>query len=462
MGMLYQGYGSDSVKHRIGKGDKCMLVKIIQFIEHDIWRIRLKNLPAIKALIIEHLRIFLAAWRGFDNHQCQLRASALTFYSLLAIVPIAAMAFGIAKGFDMQTVLQERLLEKFEGQEEVLTKVFDFANTLLANTSGGIVAGVGVAVLFWTIIKVLGNIESSLNDIWGIKKSRSLSRKATDYLSVMLISPILLVISGSATIFITSKITFVTQKIEMLGALRPIITFILGFAPYSIMWLLFSFLYIFMPNTKVNFKAGLFAGIIAGTIYQMVQWLYITFQVGVAHYNAIYGSFAALPLFLVWVQLSWLIVLAGAEISYAHQHSDMLEYEPDIERVSASFKKLLTLRVVSVLAKNFSHGLKPLSMSELSHVTDIPKKLIKQILNDLTECGIIIETSNKQKNETVYQPALDTDYLTINYVLEAMERCGISDIPVEPTAELKTLEESLKTFRDELGKSPANRILRDI
>ena len=439
-----------------------MLAEIINFIERDIWRIRLKKLPATKALFIEHLRILLAAWRGFDNHQCQLRASALTFYSLLAIVPIAAMAFGIAKGFDMQTILQERLLEKFEGQEEVLTKVFDFANTLLANTSGGVVAGVGVLVLFWTIIKVLGNIESSLNDIWGIKKPRSLSRKATDYLSVMFISPILLVISGSATIFITSKITFITQKIEMLGALRPVVTFILGFAPYSIMWVLFSFLYIFMPNTKVNFKTGLFAGIIAGTIYQVVQWLYVTFQVGVAHYNAIYGSFAALPLFLIWVQLSWLIVLAGAELSYAHQHSDMLEFEPDIERVSASFKKLLTLRVVSLLAKNFSHGLKPLSMSDISHSTDIPKKLIKQILIELMECGIVIETSNKQENETGYQPALDTDHLTINYVLDVMEKCGIPDIPVEAAPELETLAESLKTFRDELEKSPANRILRDI
>jgi membrane protein len=447
---------------RIGKGDKCMLAKIIQFIEHDIWRIRLKNLPASKAFLTGHLRILLAAWKGFDNHQCPLRASALTFYSLLAIVPIAAMAFGIAKGFDMQTILQERLLEKFEGQEEVLTKVFDFANALLVNTSGGIVAGVGVAVLFWTIIKVLGNIESSLNDIWGIKKPRSLARKATDYLSVMLISPILLVISGSATIFITSKIAFVTQKIELLGALRPVITFILGFAPYTIMWALFSFIYIFMPNTKVNYKTGIFAGIIAGTLYQAVQWLYITFQVGVAHYNAIYGSFAALPLFLVWVQLSWLIVLAGAELSYAHQHSDMLEYGPDIECVSDSFKKLLTLRVVNVLAKNFSHGLKPLTMSDISHVTDIPKKLIKQILNDLTECGIITEITNKQEIDTVYQPARDTDHLTINYVLNELERCGISDIPVEPTAELETLTESIKTFRDELEKSPANRVLREI
>src|SRR5512136_1880372 len=123
-----------------------MLAKIIQFIERDIWRIRLKNLSAAKAILIEHLRIFIAAWRGFENHQCQLRASALTFYSLLSLVPIAAMAFGIAKGFDMQTILQERLLEKFEGQEEVLTKVFDFANTLLANTNGGVIVGVGVAV----------------------------------------------------------------------------------------------------------------------------------------------------------------------------------------------------------------------------------------------------------------------------------------------------------------------------
>jgi len=439
-----------------------MLAKIIQFIDRDIWRIRLKNLPAAKALLIEHLRIFLAAWRGFENHQCSLRASALTFFSLLSIVPIAAMAFGIAKGFDMQTILEERLLEKFEGQEEVLTKVFDFANTLLANTKGGVIAGVGVAVLFWTIIKVLGNIESSLNDIWGIKKPRSLSRKATDYLSVMLISPILLVVSGSATIFIASQVTFITQKIAVLGVLGNVVSFILKFAPYSIMWALFSFIYIFMPNTKVNLKSGIFAGIIAGTIYQTVQLLYITFQVGVAQYNAIYGSFAALPLFLVWLQLSWLIVLAGAELSYAHQHSDMLEFAPDVERVSPSFKKLLTLRVVSLLAKNFSQGLKPPTMSDISHATDIPKKLIHQILNDLTGCGIVIETSNKREHEMSYQPALDTDHLTINYVLDVLERCGISDIPVEPAPELEALAESLKTFRDKIEKSAANRILREI
>ncbi|MGO9138078.1 MAG: YhjD/YihY/BrkB family envelope integrity protein [Syntrophales bacterium] len=440
-----------------------MLAKIVQFMERDIWRIRLKNLSVAKAIFIEYLRILLAAWRGFNNHQCQLRASALTFYSLLSIVPIAAMAFGIAKGFDMQTILQERLLEKFEGQEEVLTKVFEFANTLLANTSGGVVAGVGVAVLFWTIIKVLGNIESSLNDIWGIKKPRSLARKATDYLSVMLISPILLVVSGSATIFIASQVTFITQKIAVLGALGTVVSFILKFAPYSIMWGLFSFIYIFMPNTKVNFKSGLFSGIIAGTINQTVQWLYVTFQVGVAQYNAIYGSFTALPLFLVWVQLSWLIVLAGAELSYAHQQSDMLEFEPDIERVSAHFRKLLTLRVVSLLAKNFSQGLKPLTTSDISHLTDIPKMLAKQILSDLTQCGIVIETSeNKQEREMGYQPALDTDHLTINYVLDVMERCGIADIPIEATPELETLAESLNTFRNELAKSPANRILRDI
>jgi membrane protein len=439
-----------------------MIAKITHFIEYDIWRIRLKDLPAFKAFLIEYLRVLLAAWKGFNHHQCAWRASALTFYSLLSIVPVAAMAFGIAKGFDFQTILQERLLEKFEGQEEVLTRVFDFANTLLVNTKGGVIAGVGVAVLFWTIIKVLGHIERSLNDIWGIKQPRSLSRKATDYLSVMLISPVLLVVSSSATIFIASQVAFITQKIEMLGPISLVVTFILKFAPFMIMWALFSFLYIFMPNTKVHFKAGLFAGIIAGTIYQTVQWLYMTFQVGVAQYNAIYGSFAALPLFLVWLQLSWLIVLAGAELSYNYQHSDMLEFEPDIERLSASFKKLLTLRVVSLLSKNFSQGLKPLTLSDMARSTDIPKKLIQQILNHLVECGIIIETSNRQEHETGYQPALAPDHLTIHYVLNVLETCGISDIPVSSTPELETLAESLKTFADGLEKSQANRILRDL
>ena len=336
-----------------------MIAKPKKFIQEDIWRIRAKGLPPLKAFGIRYLRILLAAASAFQEHRCQLRASALTFFTLLSIVPIIAMAFGIAKGFAFEKVLEEKILERFPGQEEVLLEVFGFANSMLANTKGGLIAGVGVILLFWAIIKVLGNIESSFNDIWSVKKERTLARKITDYLSVMLVAPVLLVLSSSVTVFIATQLAEITKRFDVLGILGPVVLLFLEITPFAIMWVLFAFLYIFMPNRHVNRKSGLVAGIIAGSVYVIVQLIYVKFQVGVAGYNAIYGSFAALPLFLTWLQLSWLIVLAGAEISCIHQNGRCLEYGPDARQASHYFRRLLALRIVNHMSRNFARARSP-------------------------------------------------------------------------------------------------------
>ena len=438
-----------------------MIKKIIPFIREDIWRIRLKDLPKAKARGIKYLRILLAAGRGFDEHRCQLRASALTFFSLLSIVPVVAMAFGIAKGFHFEKMLQEKILEKFAGQEDALLKIFDFANTMIENTKGGLIAGIGVIILFWTTIKLLGNIESSFNDIWGVKKSRPLPRMATDYLSLMLIAPVLFVLSSSATVFVTTQISFIAGKLEILGNLKPLIFFFLKTAPFVIMWTLFGFIYIFIPNTKVDLKSGIIAGVVAGSGYQIMQWLYIKFQVGVAQYNAIYGSFAALPLFLAWLQLSWLIVLIGAEIAHAHQYADLSEYGPDSRRVSASFKKLLSLWVTRLLCKQFALEPSHLTDDELGRITDIPKRLLMEIIDELMASGII-NTAASADGKVAYQPALDTHLLSVKYVIDALEGRGTDAIPVAWNDDLERLSGSLKTFGDMIGRSPANMLLKDM
>ncbi len=441
-----------------------MIARTKQFIERDIWRLRLRDLPRGKALLIGHLRILLAAGHGFVEHRGPLQASALTFYTLLSIVPVVALAFGIAKGFDFQSVLQQRLLEKFPGQEEILANVFSFANALLAKTKGGLVAGVGVALLFWTIIKVVGNIESAFNAVWGVRRGRSFSRKITDYLSVMFVSPVLLVVSGSATVFLASQAKVLTGKIEVLGALQPMFLFALTYLPYAVMWLLFSFIYIFIPNTKVRWQSGLFAGILAGTVYQVVQWAYITFQVGVAEYNAIYGSFAALPLLLAWLQISWLIVLAGAEVSQAHQNADFLELAPDAERVSPAFRKTLALWVTNRICRNFTDPGEPFTARELHRITEIPHRLLGSILQELKESGILVEVSGEQARETEpgFLPAVDPERLTVSYVLEALEKRGTDDIPIPRTEEVEGLSACLRDFEQALRESPANRLLKAI
>jgi membrane protein len=439
-----------------------VLRRFISFITGDIWRIRLEDLPRKKSFLIKQLRILLLSARGFDEDKCLLRASALTFYSLISIVPVAAMAFGIAKGFGFEKLLEKQLLEQFTGQEEVITGVIAFAHTLLANTRGGLLAGVGIMVLFWAVIKLLGNIESSFNDIWGIKKGRTLGRKFSDYLSVMLLCPVLMIMASSVTVFITTQVTLIADKVALLGMFSSIIFFVLKLLPYCLIWVLFTFLYIFMPNTKINFKSGILAGIIAGTIYQIAQWAYIAFQVGATKHNAIYGSFAALPLFLIWLQLSWFIVLFGAEFSFAHQNVDTYEFEPDSLRISDHFKKLLSLQTCHVLVRNFAGGKRPLTATEISKQLEIPIRLVHQILYDLVECGIVSDTQTEEYKELAYQPARDINKLTIKFVVESLEDRGIDDIPVVRTAGSKVISETLQAFRNEIAKSRVDKLLKDI
>jgi len=450
------------IYYLINENIKIMLSKILHFIKTDIWRIRLQNLPRNQSFFIKQLRVILLALKGFNEDKCQLRASALTFYSLLSIVPVVAMAFGVAKGFGFESLLEKQLSTMLIGHDEIMSQVLTFANSLLENTKGGLIAGIGVALLFFAVMKVLGNIEHSFNDIWEIKRPRTILRKFTDYLSIMLIAPLLIIMSSGVTVFISTQITSITENIELLGFFSPVIFFFLKLFPYCMIWLLFTFIYIIMPNTKVSFKSGLIAGIIAGTIFQFAEWGYINFQVGIARYNAIYGSFAALPLFLIWMQLSWLIVLLGAEISFANQNVDRYEFEVDSLRISASFKRLLSLLIAHLVIKKFSKGEKPITIAEISNVLEIPVRIVRQIIYELVESRILSETVAEDLEESTYQPARDLNSLTIKYIVQQLDQQGIADIPVANTKELKRLSQAMESFQLAIEKSPANKQLREI
>lgn len=435
---------------------------IIDFLSTDIWRISSKTSSGKKYFFIKQLRIVILSIRGFDEDRCQLSASALTFYSLLSFVPIVALAFGIAKGFGFEELLEKQLMEKFSGQEEILGQVIEFANALLENTRGGMIAGIGVAVLFWSVLKVLGHIERSFNDVWEIKEARSFGRKFGDYLSMMLIAPVLVIVSSSATVFVKTQVELITEKVALLGMFSPLILSSLNLFPYIVIWLLFTFIYVLMPNTKVNLGSALLAGVVAGTIFQVTQLLYITFQVGVARHNAIYGSFAALPLFLIWLQISWLIVLFGAEISFAHQNVDTYEFESDSRRISAGHKTLLSLQIAHLLVNTFSKGEPPLTASAISHILEIPFRLVRQILHELVQSGTLSEIRTDDEQTFSYQPSRNVNVYTVKYILDSLEQRGTDRIPVAQTNELKVLSQALKDFSEAMEQSPANRLLVDI
>jgi membrane protein len=252
------------------------------------------------------------------------------------------------------------------------------------------------------------------------------------------------------------------EKISLLGVFSPIIFFLLKLLPYGLLWSLFTFLYIFMPNTKVRFVSGLMAGIVAGTIFQIVQWAYITFQIGAAQYNAIYGSFAAFPLFLIWLQLSWLIVLYGAELSFAHQNVDTYEFEPDALQASHRLKTLLSLQVAHHLIKSFAREETPLTARQISYRLEIPIRLVNEILFNLSESKIISRVESGENGEKGYQPARDISILTIQYITEAMELRGINSMPFAHTPEFAALSNALEAFREAIDKLPANKLLKEL
>jgi membrane protein len=339
--------------------------------------------------------------------------------------------------------------------------VIEFSQALLTNVRGGLIAGIGIALLFWTVIKVLGNIEQSFNDIWGVKEGRSLGRKISDYLSIMLICPLLLIMSSSLTVFITSQVTLITQKIALLGYVSGVIFFIMKFLPYLVVWVVFSFMYKFMPNTRVSFKASILAGVIAGTLYQIVQWIYIFFQIGVANYNAIYGSFAALPLFLVWLQVSWLVVLFGAEISFAVDNEETYEFEAEASNTSIRLKRLLGLRIVQLCEKKFQQAEEPLEASEIAHKLEAPMRLVREILYELVGANVLSEVKGGEEEER-YQPAQDLENLTVRKVMDLLDKRGFDDPYLVKREEIEKLSLKLDAMNQLLEKSSENVLLKDL
>jgi membrane protein len=442
-----------------------MLSQITDFVKTGIWEIRLKDLPPLEVFPIKYLRIILLASRGFIRDHCQKTASVLTYYSLLNVVPVVAVAFAIAKGFGLEKLIEKQILQmanKANWQADITNQFLGFSHNLLEQVKGGLIAGVGVILLFWTVISILGKIEESLNEIWEIKKSRTLIRKFSDYIAMMVFAPVLVIISSSATVLVASQVKVIANKIAFLGVFSKVIFLLLNLLPYVSIWVLLTMLYLIMPNTRIPLRSAILGGVAAGTIAQIVQWIYIRFQIGVASYGAIYGSFAALPLFLAMLQIIWMIVLFGAEIAYANEHYETFGFHPDYSRISVSSKKLLMLRIFHLLTKKFSLGEKPLSTSQIAHALEIPVRLVRQILNELSDVGLVVETVKGVKSEAAFQPGRTIENITVKFALDEYEKYGIKKIPDYQTDEAEKISKYLKNISEISEKAPGNVTLKEI
>lgn len=423
--------------------------KYRKFLLVDIWEYRRDDLSKNYYSLLGILRVIVMAVHGFRESKCRLWASALTYFSIFSLVPVTAMAFGIAKGFGLDEVLKHSLYMKFADYRQILDYIFQYADNLLESTKGGMIAGIGVVLLFWAVIKMLGNIEAAFNTIWGVKSHRTLFRKFSDYLSMALICPILILAAGSMTTFVQGYLSRVSTAMlpEILSG--PLVSFMARILPFIILWVLFPFLYSFMPNTRVRLGAALPAGILTGTVFQFLQQGYLALQIYLTSYNTIYGSFSALPLFLIWLQLSWLLVLFGAEISCAIQTSPDHEFEPLAQELSPRARTRVMLAVTAALRRVFREKNTGLSDEELSELTAIPVRLIRDGLYRLEDAGVIVRTQEKE----LFYPAVPMEKFTAPEILRMVGRYGKDYQPRTSNPVFDAAEASLAALENKVGEA---------
>ena len=394
--------------------------RIYTFIRLDIWRITEHELSRTKLFTYRLVKTVVLAVRGFDTHDLNVKASALTYSILFAIVPLFALIIAIGRGFGVEELIENSLKNSFIGQSNMLPTAMGFVKRYLETAQGGVFIGIGFVALFFSIMLFFQQVESAFNDIWQVKKSRSVIRQFTTYFSAILIIPLLIVLSSGFSIYINTALS----HSFFYNVISPLLSFVVKFMPYFINWVLFTVLYLVIPNTRVRFLNAMVAGIVAGSAFQLFQVLYISGQVYLSRYNVVYGGFAAIPLLLLWLQISCLITLFGAEISYASQNIKNFEYEVDTNTISTRYKRYLTLFLTHLVVKQFEEQKPPLSSEDIAIKYKLPTRLVNQLLTKLVEASVIIEVYNEQSKSKTYQPAIDINQLTVKLMFNKLDMHG--------------------------------------
>ncbi len=387
---------------------------------YDIWRITENELSETRRFIYRLVKTLVLAIRGFIDDKLNIRASALTYSILFAIVPTFAIVIAIAKGFGVESFIESSLEGSYIDKINMIPKVMEFVERYLQSTQGGIFIGVGIAILFWSVMNFFMQVENAFNSIWQVKKSRSPIQQFTTYFSTLLIIPLLIVLSSGFSIFVSSAL----KQSFVYDVLSPLLRFGVKFIPYFLSWIIFTIMYIIIPNTRVKFINALIAGVVAGTAFQAFQMLYINGQVYLSRYNVVYGGFAAIPLLLLWLQISCLIVLLGAEISYASQNIKNFSYEVDSKNISNRYKNFLTLFITYIIVKQFENQKPPLSSEQISKEFTFPERIVNQILANLVEVSVLIEVYNEKLKIKTFQPAIDINQLTVNLLFTKLDNKG--------------------------------------
>ena len=404
---------------------KALINRITVFVTKDIWSFELYQKGPLRRAIANTVKVVVIAVRTFLDDKVMTKAAALTYSTLFAIVPILALIFAVARGFGFENIVTGLLKNGIIGENESLNSVMQFIDGYMQYVSSGAFIGIGLLFLLFSVYSLADGIEANLNSIWHVKKSRRMGRKITDYFSLILLIPIgIICLCGMSAL--ASSVLSHMEGFQLLGGFAKFI--IEDALPYVVAGLILTGFYIFMPNTKVRFKYAIIPGIIAGCLFQALQNLYFNGQFSLSSYNAIYGGFAALPLFLLWLNVSWAIILFGCELAYVSQNNDNFNYFKEPDKISRRHEDFYSLMVMACICKRFNRHETALTRKELADELHIPLRYVVSSLDTLTDSGLLETVLQNDEREPAYVPATDTKQLTVVKVLSAINNSGYCDL----------------------------------
>lgn len=393
-----------------------------RFVRRDIWRTTEDGFGKGKRMGLSTLKTLIVALKGFNENDINMRANSLTYSMMFAIVPILALIIAFARGFGFEQVIEEQLNSSFLGQYHIVPTIMGFVQRYLETAQGGVFLGVGILILLWAVYSFFRNVESSFNLIWQVEKSRSITRQFANYLTILILIPILIIVSSGISIFVNTTLAEVAL-FDGMGAVKE---FLLKCLPWGVSWLMFTMMYLTIPNTKVRLKSALIPGIFIGTLVEILQSLSVYLIMFLSRTSIVYGTFAVLPLLLTWLQWTCLLILTGAEISYAIQNKESMDFLSDTEHMSRRYKDYLTLYICRLIILRFRDDLPALSAEQIAQQTHLPVRVVNTLISSLEEVGVISKVAREHEHEAQrYQPALDISRITVGMLFERIDRQGV-------------------------------------
>ena len=400
--------------------------KLQNFFSKTLWYIDLGKKGAFYSLLITSLRVLYSSAREFNRNELTLRAMSLVYTTLLSLVPLLAVSFSVLKGFGVHNQL-EPLLLKFltplgEKGAEITQKIIEF----VSNMKVGVLGTIGFILLFYTVISLIQKIEESLNLIWKVRRGRSFARRFSDYISITLLGPVLLFAAIGLTASASSNALF--QKLIEIKILALIVIYAGKLISYLIVIGVFTFIYILMPNTRINIKSALIGGTIAGVLWQISSWAFALFVASSTKYTAIFSSFAVLIIFLIWLYLNWTILLIGAQISYCHQNVLYLNLRKEAFKLSNRLKEKLAILIMYLISRNFYNDKEKYSINSLTDRLGVQQEDVLNTLNLLIDNNLLLETSD---DPPYYIPAKDLESINIGEVIKSVRKNHEKDELIE-------------------------------